>query len=89
MRRKYAPSIASLLRLAQREAAEWKMEGAEVWNPTVVTVEAVRMLQPKARVVDRESESIASLRWYGELPQKRGRLADFVDWIGNEKYGWC
>jgi hypothetical protein len=88
MKCKYAPAIAALLRLAQREAAAWKMEEVEVWNPTVVTVEAVRMLKPKARVVDRESESIASLRWYGEAPQKGGRVTDFVDWIGNEKYGW-
>jgi hypothetical protein len=40
-------------------------------------------------VVDREFESIASLRWYGEIPQKGGRVADYVDWIVNEKYGWC
>jgi len=89
MKRKYTPAIASLLRLAQREAAEWKMEGAEIWNPTAVTVEAVRMLQPDATVVDREFESIASLRWYGEVPQNGRRVADCVDWIENEKYGWC
>ena len=89
MKCKYAPAIAALLRLAQKEAAEWKMEGAEVWNPTVATVEAARMLKPEATVVDRESESIASLRWYGERSQEGGRVADHVDWIANEKYGWC
>lgn len=86
--KKYAPSIAALLHLAQKEAKEWRMAEVEVWNPTEATVEGARLLDPEAKVVDRESESIASLRWYGERSGE-GKVSDYVDWLGNEKYGWC
>jgi len=86
--KKYAASIASVLHLAQKEALEWRMAKAEVWNPTFATIDGARLLDPSAKVVDRKSESIASLRWYGD---KAGddKAADYVHWLGNEKYGWC
>jgi len=86
--KKYASSIASLLHLAQKEALEWRMAEVEIWNPTATTIEAARLLDPEAKVVDRESESIASLRWYGDRTGD-GKVADDVHWVGNEKYGWC
>lgn len=88
MKRKYAPVIAGLLHLAQKEAKEWRMAHVELWNPTPTVVEAARLLDPETKVVDRETESIASLRWYGEKQGDR-KVADYVDWLGNEKYSWC
>jgi hypothetical protein len=35
--------------------------------------------------VEREEESIASLMWYGE----GSGASDDIEWVGNEKYGWC
>ena len=35
--------------------------------------------------VDRENEGIASLLWYGEGSGKE----DTIEWMGNEKFGWC
>ncbi|KAF2266789.1 hypothetical protein CC78DRAFT_559123 [Lojkania enalia] len=78
-------AIAALLLMAQREAEEWNLEEVEVWNPSSATVAAAQMLDSSASVVDRDSESICSLMWY---PEHEGKVADSIDWIGNEKYGW-
>lgn len=82
------PAIAALLARAQSETDDWHMEQVDYWNPSPEVVAAAKMLDPEAEVVDRDSESIASLRWYGDLPAK-GRLVDSVEWVANEKYGWC
>ena len=37
------------------------------------------------RTVEREEDGIASLLWYGEGSGKE----DTLEWIANEKYGWC
>jgi len=84
----YIPTIAALFRLAQQEAKEWNMTDVEIWNPSEATVKAVQLLSPSAQVVHRGAESIASLMWYGERLQE-GPVADYVDWLANEKYGWC
>jgi hypothetical protein len=79
-------AIAALMAVAQREAEEWKMENVNIWNPTLATVRAAQRLHPKAEVVDRDEESIASLQWF---PEHDGPMAEKIDWVGNEKYGWC
>jgi hypothetical protein len=79
-------AIVALMLLAQREAEEWKMEHVEIWNPSPVTVAAAQRLDAGAKVVNRDVESIASLQWY---PEHDGPVAGKIDWIGNEKYGWC
>ncbi|KAK5165470.1 uncharacterized protein LTR77_008999 [Saxophila tyrrhenica] len=76
-------AIASLFAAAQQEATKWDMKEVQIWNPTSTTLAAAQMLESTAVVQHRENESIASLRWYGE-----GSWED-VDWICNEKYGWC
>jgi hypothetical protein len=81
-----ADAIAALMSLARKEAEEWKMAEVEAWNPSKATVAAARKLYPAAEVIDRDRESIASLRWY---PEHEGGVADAIDWVGNEKYGWC
>lgn len=84
----YVPAIAALFRLARKEAQEWKMADVEIWNPNEVTVRAVKSLDSEAEVVHRDQESIASLMWYGERPDD-GPVTGYVDWLANEKYGWC
>ncbi|KAH7385627.1 hypothetical protein BKA66DRAFT_569472 [Pyrenochaeta sp. MPI-SDFR-AT-0127] len=79
-------AIAALLVMAQREAEEWKMEHVEMWAPTTATLAAARRLDPHVKVVNRDAESIASLQWF---PEHDGPVADRIDWIANEKYGWC
>ncbi|KAK3646256.1 hypothetical protein LTR56_008607 [Elasticomyces elasticus] len=76
-------SIARLLVAAQNEAKAFGMDVVQMWNPSEATVAAARSIMPEVEVVQREKDSITSLRWYGE-----GSEED-VDWLCNEKYGWC
>lgn len=61
------------------------MSKVEFWNPTPLLQKAVALVDPKAELVHREKESIASLRWTGE---QQG-LGKDVEWWLNEKYTWC
>lgn len=79
-------AIAALLAFAQREAEEWKSEQVELWSPSASALAGAQLLDKNAKVIDRNAESIASLLWY---PEHEGRAADQIDWISNEKYGWC
>ncbi|KAJ4367357.1 hypothetical protein N0V83_006938 [Neocucurbitaria cava] len=79
-------AVAALLAIAQREAEEWKLEDVEMWSPTSTAVTAAQRLDPSAKVIARDTSSIASLQWFSEHD---GPVADKIDWIGNEKYGWC
>jgi hypothetical protein len=79
-------AIAALMSMAQREAEEWKMETVQIWSPSAATMAAAQKLEPSAKVVSRDAESIASLLWY---PEHDGPVAEKIDWVGNEKYGWC
>lgn len=76
---------AAVLRSAQHQAAEWNMKDVQIWNPTPLIVSAAREVEPTSVTIDRHEESIASLRWHGVDPEEHSR----VQWVGNEKYGWC
>ena len=76
-------AIAAVFAAAQAEAAQWGMNEVQIWNPTSTTLAAAQILNSKAAVEHRENESITSLQWYGD-----GSWED-VDWVCNEKYGWC
>jgi GNAT superfamily N-acetyltransferase len=74
--------IRAVVELAKQQALEWRCREVHTWNPS----EKMRALVDKSGLevefVDRDSESIASLMWYG------GETGD-VDWFYNEKFGWC
>lgn len=78
-------ATASILQAAQREAAAWSMQDVQIWNPSPLATLAVKHIKPSATLVHRDSESIASLRWHG--PGVGSNVE--IDWIANEKYGWC
>jgi hypothetical protein len=75
--------LRGIVKIAQKEAAEWKLVGVEIWNPTPVVKDIVSQLGLEHSEVEREEESIPSLMWYGE------GSGDDVVWAGNEKFGWC
>ena len=77
-------AAAAVLHEAQVEATRWDMKDVQIWNPDPLTVLAARHIEPTTELIHRDNESIASLRWHGE-PEDRTD----VEWIGNEKYGWC
>ena len=80
-----ALKLGEILKIAQAEAAEWKLEHVEVWNPMSTVKSLVEKTGLQHSEVEREEESIASLMWYGE----GGGKVDEIVWVGNEKFGWC
>lgn len=78
-------AAASVLQAARQEAAAWKMQDVQIWNPTPLATLAVKHLDPSAVLIHRDAESIASLRW--RSPGIDPGLG--VRWIVNEKFGWC
>ncbi|KAK3294376.1 uncharacterized protein B0H64DRAFT_185631 [Chaetomium fimeti] len=73
----------SIVQIAQHEAAAWKTQDIHIWNPGPKLKGLVEKCGIESEFVNRDSESIASLMWYGEEPTAE------VDWVANEKYGWC
>ena len=74
--------LRGIVKIAQKEAAEWKCVGVEIWNPSPVVKDIVTELNLGHSEIDRDEESIPSLMWYGE------GTGDDVVWVGNEKFGW-
>ena len=78
-------AAASVLQEARREAVAWTMKDVQIWNPTHLAMLAVRYLDSSATLIQRDEDSIASLRWHG--PELAPGVE--INWVGNEKYGWC
>ena len=74
-------AVAAVFAEAQKQAKEWGMSEVQMWNPSGTTLAGARVLEEGAKVVEREEDSIASLNWFGEGQE--------VEWVCNEKYGWC
>lgn len=80
--------IDEMLRAAVKEAAKWDLKKVCVWNPDQDVVEsAKRVADGGVQVEDREMDSIASLMMYGG--EKVGSGVGDVEWVVNEKFGWC
>jgi hypothetical protein len=73
----------SIVQIAQHEAAEWKTQDVQMWNPTPKIRGLVEKCGVEFDFVNRDKDSIASLRWYGEEPTAE------LDWVANEKFAWC
>lgn len=80
-------SFSSILALARAEAANWSCLHVELWNPTEYQSALIGRVGVDFEEVDRDQDSIPSLMWYGDEPGK-GRAAE-VEWLHNEKFGWC
>ncbi|KAK3352613.1 hypothetical protein B0T25DRAFT_189295 [Lasiosphaeria hispida] len=73
----------AIIQIAQAEATEWRSQDVQMWNPTPRLRSIIEKSGLEYEHVDRDKDSIASLMWYGE-----GETSD-LDWVANEKYGWC
>ena len=95
-------TLMAVLSQAQRQAAEWSLEQVEVWNPAPATRQAIKLLaqdwstrggsgsgEKWGVLVDRDSESICCLRWYGEKGKTPAEHDGTVNWLEAEKYCWC
>lgn len=73
----------AIVQIAQAEAAQWKTQDVQMWNPTSKIKGLIEKTGIEFEFIDRDSDSIASLMWYGEEPTAE------VDWVANEKFAWC
>ena len=80
-----AQGLRAILQIAQAEAAEWNLSHVELWNPTPLAQLLIGKTGLQHSGVERKNESIPSLMWYGE----GGGNVDELEWVGNEKFGWC
>ena len=79
--------LVNLLKAAQDQAGIWGMKEVVIWSPSDKVVSAAGKVlgdEGKVQVVEREMDSIASLRWSGE-----GGAEARIWWDLNEKFGWC
>ncbi len=81
--RELADGFRAILAIARREAAEWRVAAVHMWNPTPLLMRVADASGLDFTLVHREADSIASLMWYG------GAAGEDLDWVANEKYGWC
>ncbi|KAL9046371.1 MAG: hypothetical protein Q9214_000782 [Letrouitia sp. 1 TL-2023] len=76
--------LKAVLQLAQAEAADWGLRSVKLWHPTSLTQKMVEQSGLEHRQVDREEDSVASLRWFGD-----GAVTeDDLEWVACEKYAW-
>lgn len=80
-----AHALRAVLECAQAEADEWNLGHVNLWHPTPLVCDLLERIDLPYRWVDRENEGIGSLLWFGEGSGKE----DTLEWIGNEKFGWC
>ncbi|KAK0636484.1 hypothetical protein B0T17DRAFT_482579 [Bombardia bombarda] len=77
--------VRAIVQIAQAEAAEWRSQDVQMWNPDERVRGLIEASGLKYEYVERDKESITSLMWYGEGEGSTEEL----DWVANEKYGWC
>lgn len=81
-----ADAIKSVLQAAQAEAAEWRLEHVQIWEPSPLVEKVVQESDMVYERIDRKEESVASGMWFGDSGEL---LTDAPAWINNEHYAWC
>lgn len=78
-------ALEGIMAVAQREAADVQCRTIEIWSPSARVLAAFRERLPRlqGKVVERDSDNLASLRWFGP-----GSVEN-VEWVANEKFEWC
>lgn len=76
-------TFGAVMHKAQTEARRWRLGKIELWNPTPTIDALIRKSGLEHDVIERQKDSIPSLRWHGEHDTEQ------VDWVANEKFCWC
>ena len=79
----------AILHGALDAARAWNCGTVHLWNPTPAVKDLIVASGVAHRFVDRQMDSIPSLRWYAPGEGGKRVTEDMVDWIANEKYCWC
>lgn len=76
--------MKAILHATQAEAARWNLQCVKLWHPTPLIQELVDLSGLNYRLMERNEDSIASLKWF----QEGGGEPDDVEWVASEKYAW-
>lgn len=96
-------ALAAVLGAARDEAARWGCGKVDLWNPTPLVRRLLEGIDGSVdgdghgalprEWVDRDTDSIPSLMWYGlaggDGKKEDGEGEGEVEWVANEKYCWC
>ena len=76
--------VRGVLQAAQVEAAKWHLGCVKLWHPMPLMRKLLKRSGLDYREVEREKDSIASLRWFGDGSNDDESL----EWVASEKYAW-
>ncbi|KAK8057689.1 hypothetical protein PG996_011626 [Apiospora saccharicola] len=75
-----AAALQAVLRAAQAEATEWRLDHVHLWEPSPLVRRLLGQSSLDATWVERHECSIASALWFTK---------DAPVWVNNEYYAWC
>ena len=78
-------ALRAVILAAQSEAAQWGLHSVKLWGPSEYVLDLVKQTGIDYRHECRVNEGIPSLRSY----MGGSGAEEEVEWVGNEKYGWC
>ena len=76
--------LKAVLQAAQAEAAKWGLRCVKLWHPIPLVQQLLERSRLEHRQVEREEDSIASLKWFGD----GGGREDDIEWVACERYAW-
>ncbi|KAK2871832.1 hypothetical protein FQN49_002775 [Arthroderma sp. PD_2] len=77
--------VRDVIQAARHEAAEWKLNSVEMWDPSTQVQNLVRLTGVPYRKEARLEDEICCLNWF----RNEGDKEDAVEWVAMEKYSWC
>ncbi|OBT64452.1 hypothetical protein VE03_05371 [Pseudogymnoascus sp. 23342-1-I1] len=80
-----ADLLKAILRAAQYEATEWKLDYINLWEPSLLVQRLIGKSGIEHAATDRKDKAVASGMWYDE----NGSNIDPPLWINNERYAYC
>lgn len=76
--------LKAVLQAVQAEAAKWGLRCVKLWHPIPLVQQLLERSRLEHRQVEREEDSIASLKWFGD----GGGREDDIEWVACERYAW-
>ncbi|KAG9229829.1 hypothetical protein BJ875DRAFT_521908 [Amylocarpus encephaloides] len=77
--------LKAVLEAAQAEAAEWRLDQVQLWDPSPAVRDMIVQSGIEHVLVDRQEDGIASGVWY----DSSGEVEKAPHWLNNEYYSWC
>ncbi|KAI0173879.1 hypothetical protein BJ166DRAFT_131426 [Pestalotiopsis sp. NC0098] len=81
-----AAALKAVLQAAQAEAAQWRLDRVDLWEPSPLVQSLVRQDGFDCTRVERQEGCIASALWFVKGNDVAGTAPA---WVNNEHYAWC